>query len=102
MDSSISSLLVMCVIIVVWLGCVKLVIRECGWIVDKSAEGSAMVVEHFLELLAHFRELVAQPLNLIRCGLVSVAVLATTIVATRRLSKMFDDIVGHVKYSVDR
>jgi hypothetical protein len=61
-----------------------------------------MVVEHFLELLAHFRELVAQPLNLIRCGLVSVAVLATTIVATRRLSKMFDDIVGHVKYSVDR
>lgn len=36
MDSSISSLLVMCVIIVVSVGCVKLVIRECGWIVDKS------------------------------------------------------------------
>ena len=102
MDSSISSLLVMRVIIVVWLGCVKLVIRECGWIVDKSAEGSAMVIEHFLELLAHFRELGAQPLNLMGCSLVSIAVWATTIVATCRIPKLFDDIVGHVRYSVGR
>jgi hypothetical protein len=92
----------MCVIIVVRLGCVKLVIRECGWIVDKSAEGSAMVIEHFLELLAHFRELVAQPLNLMGCSLVSIAVWATTIVATCRIPKLFDDIVGHVRYSVGR
>jgi len=92
----------MCVIIVVRLGCVKLVIRECEWIVDKSAEGSAMVIEHFLELLTHLRELSAQPLNLISRGLVSIAVLATTIVATRRIPKLFDDVVGHVRYSVGR
>ena len=53
-----------------------------------------MVVEHFLELLAHFRELSTQPLNLMRRGLVSIAVWATTIVATCRIPKLFDDIVG--------
>jgi hypothetical protein len=55
-----------------------------------------MVVEHFLELLTHFRELGAQPLNLMGCSLVSIAVWATTIVATCRIPKLFDDIVGHV------
>ena len=54
-----------------------------------------MVIEHILELLAHLRELSAQPLNLIGCILVSVAVWATTIVATRRIPKLFHDIVGH-------
>ena len=54
-----------------------------------------MVIEHILELLAHLRELSAQPLNLIGCILVSVAVLATTIVATRSIPKLFHDIVGH-------
>jgi hypothetical protein len=54
-----------------------------------------MVVEHLLELLAHLRELSAQPLNLMGCIFVPVAVLATTIVATRRIPKLFHDVIGH-------
>lgn len=55
-----------------------------------------MVIEHFRELFAHLRELSTQPLNLMGCSLVSIAVWATTIVATCRIPKLFDDIVGHV------
>lgn len=61
-----------------------------------------MIVEHFLELLTHLRELGTQPLNLMGCIFVSIAVWATTIVATRRIPKLFHDIVGHVRYSVGR
>ena len=93
------------VIIVVSLGCVKLVIRECGWIVDKSPASLRVPLDMLnqnVPIHLHFRELDTQPLNLMGCIFVSIAVWATTIVATRRIPKLFHDIVGHVRYSVGR
>ena len=66
MDSSISSLLVMCVIIVVSLGCVKLVIRECGWIVDKSPASLRVPLDMLnqnVPIHLHLREFSTQPLD---------------------------------------
>jgi hypothetical protein len=86
------------VIIVVWLGCVKLVIRECGWIVDKSPASLRVPLDMLnqnVPIHLHLREFSTQPLNLMGCILVSIAVWATTIVATRRIPKLFHDIVGH-------
>ena len=68
MDSSISSLLVMRVIIVVSLVCVKLVIRECGWIVDKSPaflRDLLDILNENVPILLHIREFSTQLLELV-------------------------------------